>query len=175
VLPPWSRWRTQRPVSSGALNGVADAHTFRLSVEEADVPRYVRLATTDGAPPRSTSRSTGGHRARSEVRRSEGARAACTCGCARYRKSLATREELHPGKTKDDWFYREAWPSIASIAAFAASFTAFDGARTAEVTDLGVRARRALRQTRGARLARRGLGPHHDVLADPLRGAAGRH
>jgi hypothetical protein len=40
----------------------------------------------------------------------------------------ATREELHPGKTKDDWFYREARPSIASIATFAASLAAFDGA-----------------------------------------------
>ena len=38
----------------------------------------------------------------------------------------AKREKLHPGKTKDDWFYREARPSIASIAKFAASLEAFE-------------------------------------------------
>ena len=104
-------------------------------VDEADVLRYVRLAAIDIALRTAAFDLSFGWWPPPEARgmmfdrpiwaREGGVRAWLRA----LPKALgATREDLHPGKTKDDWFYREARPSIASIAAFAASLAAFDGA-----------------------------------------------
>lgn len=105
-------------------------------VDEADVLRYVRLATIDIALRIAAFDLSFGWRPPPEARgttlndapiwaRGGGVRAWLRA----LPKALgATRKELHAGKTKDDWFYRKARPSEASLAAFAASLAAFDGA-----------------------------------------------
>jgi hypothetical protein len=105
-------------------------------IDQTDVLRYLRLAAIDIALRTAAFDLSFGWRPPPEARgmtfndtpiwAREGGVLAWLRGLP---KALgATREKLYPGKTKDDWFYRNARPSIASIAAFAASLKAFDGA-----------------------------------------------
>lgn len=105
-------------------------------VDQADVLRYLRLAAIDIALRTAAFDRSFGWSPPPEARgttfndvpiwaRDGGVRAWLR---GLPKKLGATREELYPGKTKDDWFYRGTRPSIASIAALAASLEAFDGA-----------------------------------------------
>lgn len=106
-------------------------------VDEADVLRYVRLAAIDIAlrtaafdllfgwwPPPPARGMT--FNDTPIWARKDGVR---TWLRALPKALGVTREELHPGKTKDDWCYRETRPSMTSLAAFAASLGAFDDAQ----------------------------------------------
>ncbi|MCW5806510.1 MAG: hypothetical protein KIT31_29365 [Deltaproteobacteria bacterium] len=104
-------------------------------VDATDVVRYLRLATIDIAlraaafdimfgwspPPAARATTT---LAEVPVWAREG-------GMRAWLRELpgvlgVSREEMHPGKSKDDWFYREGRPSIANLQSLASSLVRFD-------------------------------------------------
>lgn len=104
-------------------------------IDATDVARYLRLATIDLAfrtaafditfgwsmPPAAHATAT---LAEVPIWAREG-------GVRTWLRQLpgvlgVTREEMHPGKSKDDWFYRNGRPSIGNLRSLASSLGRFD-------------------------------------------------